>query len=132
TSRERLNIDGETLFRLEEMDFPDWETPLDATEYSAVQLFLQSARRVQPAFVLDENNLKYVTRICRLVQGMPLGILLAAAWVETLSLPEIAQEIEKSLGFLETDQRDLPERQRSLRAAFDYSWNLLADSEREI
>ena len=131
TSRERLNIEGETIFRLEGMDFPNWETPEDAAEFSAVKLFLQSARRVQPEFALSVDNLKYVARICRMVQGMPLGILLAAAWAEALPLSEIAQEIEKSLDFLETEQRDLPSRHRSLRAAFDYSWNLLGNAERD-
>src|SRR5438046_604753 len=62
---------------------------------------------------------------------MPLGILLAAAWVGVLSVQEVANEIQKSLDFLETDQRDLPERQRSLRAAFDYSWKLLTEQERQ-
>src|SRR5207249_7677928 len=70
--------------------------------------------------------------ICRLVGGMPLGILLAAPWVEVLSLPEIAREIENNLSFLETAQRDVPERQRSMRAAFDYSWNLLSEAERDV
>lgn len=132
TSRERLNLQQEHLFRVEGMDFPDWETPEDAAEYSAVKLFLQSARRVQPGFVLKQEDLRYVARICRLVEGLPLGILLAAAWVEMLSLKEIATEIERSLDFLVTDTRNLPERQRSVRAVFDYSWNLLNDDERAI
>jgi predicted ATPase len=130
TSRERLNLSGETLFSLSGMDFPDWETPQDALNYSAVKLFLQSAKRVRPDFELQADNLKYVARICRLVQGMPLGILLAASWVEVLSLREIADEISKSIDFLESEARDLPERHRSIRAVFDYSWNLLTDEER--
>src|SRR5262249_12429302 len=128
---ERLDIEGETILRLEGMDVPDWDPSADVAEYSAVKLFLQSARRVQPDFVLGVGKLKYAAGICGLVHGMPLGILLAAAWVGTLTLPEIAKEIEKSLGFLETEQRDLPVRHRSLRAAFDHSWNLLTDAERE-
>ncbi len=132
TSRERLNLSGETIFNLEGMDFPDWETPEDALEFSAVKLFMQSAKRVRADFDLKTDDLKYVARICRLVEGMPLGILLAAAWVEMLSLEEIAAEIEKSLDFLESNQRDIPSRQHSIRAVFDYSWNLLTQDERAV
>jgi predicted ATPase len=132
TTRLRLNVYGEQLFQLEGLDFPDWETPAAALEYSAVKLFLQSARRVRPGFELSEGNLKYVARICRLVGGMPLGILLAAAWVETLTPEEIAIEMQRSLDFLETDQRGIPERQHSLRAVFDYSWGQLTGSEQEV
>ncbi len=132
TSRARLKVQGEHLFHLAGMDFPDWETPEDALDYSAVKLFLQSARRVRPGFELAAADLKYVARICRLVQGMPLGILLAAAWLEMLTPVEIAAEISRDLDFLETDLRDLPGRQRSMRAVFDHSWNLLTERERAV
>ncbi len=156
TTRERLNVQGENLLHLQGMDFPDWETPADAQRYSAVQLFLQSARRVRPDFELLETDLKYISRICRLVGGLPLGILLAAAWLEMLSPQEISAEISGAAGrseenleyddsghpdagyhaghgleFLSTDQRDLPERHRSIKAVCDYSWNLLSDEEKE-
>ncbi|MEQ8676620.1 MAG: protein kinase [Aggregatilineales bacterium] len=131
TSRERLNLSGETLFHLNGMDFPEWETPEDALDYSAVKLFLQSAQRANPAFELQAKDLKFVARICRMVEGMPLGILLSAAWVEMLSLAEITEEMAQSLDFLETDTRDIPDRHRSLRAVFDYSWNLLTPDERD-
>lgn len=132
TSRERLNRQSEHLLRLAGMDFPDWETPEDAAAYSAVQLFLQSARRVQPDYTLTGLDLAPIARICRLVQGLPLGIVLAAAWLELLSAEEIAQEISQSLDFLETDMADVPERQRSIRAVFDYSWRLLTPEEQTI
>src|SRR5262245_43058230 len=61
---------------------------------------------------------------------MPLGLVLAAAWAEMLSLDEIAQEIERSADFLAADWADAPERQRSMRAVFDWSWRLLNDAER--
>ncbi|MCP4618500.1 MAG: SARP family transcriptional regulator, partial [Bradyrhizobium sp.] len=77
------------------------------------------------------GDLKYVARICRLVGGMPLGILLAAAWVEMFSLQEIAAEIGQSLDFLETEMRDVPQRHRSVRAVFESSWSLLPAAERE-
>ena len=132
TSRERLRLTGETVFLLDGMDFPDSETPPDLNPYSAVSLFLQSARFAHPDLTLQPDDLSYVVRLCRLVEGVPLGIVLAAAWVEVLSLAEIVAEIERSLDFLASDLRDLPERQRSLRAVFDHSWRLLSDDERAV
>jgi predicted ATPase len=132
TSRVKLNVQEEHIFHLEGMDFPDWETPADALEYSAVKLFLQSARRAKPGFELRAEDLKYVARICRLVGGMPLGILLAAAWIEMLMLDEVAKEIEQSVDFLETSLSDIPERQHSMRAVFDYAWKLLTEHEQKV
>jgi serine/threonine protein kinase len=132
TTRERLNVQGEQLFHLGGMDFPDWETPADALEYSAVKLFMQSALRVRPDYDLAANDLKYIARICRLVQGLPLGILLAAAWVELLSPAEVAEELGRGLDFLTSETRDLPDRHRSLRAVFDYSWQTLTSAEQML
>jgi len=132
TSRERLNLSGEMIFLLTGMDFPDWETPEDALEYTAVKLFVQSARRVCLDFELKVEDLHHVARICRLVEGMPLGIVLAAAWVEVLTPREIVNEIEKCLDFLETEMRDMPERHRSIRAVFDYSWELMSETEQQV
>jgi predicted ATPase len=132
TSRARLNVEGESLYPVAGMKFPGQEALYDAIQYSAVKLFLQSARRVRPGFELAAADLKYVARICRLVQGMPLGILLAAGWLEMLAPAEIAAEIGRSLDFLETDLRDVPERQRSMRAVFDHSWGLLTEREQEV
>ena len=101
---------------------------------------MQGAERTQPGFKWTPDQLRDVSRICRLVQGMPLGILLAAAWVEVLSPAEIAAQISGEMGgqepgrgldFLETAWSDLPERQRSMRAVFDHSWSLLSERERE-
>jgi tetratricopeptide (TPR) repeat protein len=71
-----------------------------------------------------------VSVICTRLEGIPLGIELAATWVRALSCEEIAQEIERNLDFLVVSARDMPERHRSLRAAFDHSWNLLMEDER--
>lgn len=131
TSRERLNLNSETIFNLEGMDFPERDLPLDGEDYSALRLFVQGARRVQPGFELHPANLPDVARICQIVRGMPLGILLASAWVEMLSPGEIAEEISRNLDFLETDQRDIPQRQRSIRAVFDSSWQRLNEREQE-
>ena len=132
TSRERLGLQEEHLYPMQGMDFPDWETPEDALEYDSVKLFLQTTRRVRMDFALVQGDLKYLARICRLVDGIPLAVELAAGWVETLSLKEIADEIQKSADILETDLRNIPERQRSIRATFNYSWNLFADAERDL
>lgn len=132
TSRERLNLHGEHVFIIGGMEFPTWETPEDALEYSAVKLFVQSARRARSDFELTVHELDYVARICKLVQGMPLGIELAAAWVGTLQLHEIADEITRSLDFLASEMRDVPERHRSIRAVLEYSWNLLDEAERRV
>ncbi len=132
TSRERLRLSGETVFTLDGMAFPDLDHPEDALEYSSVKLFVQGAQRVSPGFTLEPDDLPYVIRICQMVQGMPLGILLAAGWAEMLSLEEIVEEMSQSLDFLETDIRDVPERHRSIRAVFDYSWNLMNGLEQEV
>ncbi len=132
TSRQRLAQDGETLFHLSGMDFPKWETPDDALEYAAVKLLMNSAKRVRPDFELTGDNLDVVARICILVEGMPLGIVLAASWLAVLSLSEIANEIQGSLDFLETDETDLPERQRSIRAVMGYSWEQMTEVEQQV
>jgi tetratricopeptide (TPR) repeat protein len=113
------------------MDFPELETPEEILEFSSIQLFLQSAKRARVDFEVDEKELVHLSRICRLVEGIPLGIIFATSWVDILSLEEIAEEIQNSIDFLDSQAADLPDRQRSMRAAFNYSWNLLSDEERE-
>jgi DNA-binding SARP family transcriptional activator/predicted ATPase len=138
TSRVWLNLQGEQLYQVGGLSFPasinlendpSLETLVKA--YSAIDLFVRSAQRIKPGFRLMEENLNEVVQICRLVQGMSLGIELAAAWIELLSPAEIAAEIERSLDFLETDWHDLPERQRSMRAVFEASWRGLIEEERQ-
>ncbi len=97
---------------------------------SAVNLFISRARAARPQFEPDADDLAHITHICRLVEGMPLGIMLAAAWIEMLSPREIADEITRSLDFLQTDIRNMPERHRSLRCVFDSAWNMLSGEER--
>ena len=130
TSRARLDLQDEYLFHLAGMDLP--ASAAANLDNAAIRLFLQGARRVRPGYQPDAADLKQIVRICRLVEGMPLGILLAAAWIEMLSPAEIAAEVARSYDFLETNLRDLPERQRSMRAVFEYSWNLLSGRERDI
>jgi predicted ATPase/transcriptional regulator with XRE-family HTH domain len=132
TSREQLNLQGEWLFDLQGLPVPPQDQVGWVEEYSAVELFVYSARRVQAGFTLKAEERRAVSRICQLVGGMPLAIELAAAWVRVLSCGEIASEIERSLDFLAASGRDLPERHRSLRAVFDHSWNLLSPEERGL
>jgi predicted ATPase/DNA-binding SARP family transcriptional activator len=133
TSRERLNLQGETVFPVEGLPVP---TALDSLEMlsqnTAVQLFVQSARRVHRTFSLTSDNCNHVASICTLTAGLPLAIELAAAWVRALSCREITEEIAGGIGFLTTNLRDIPERHRSLAAVFDHSWQLLSSEEQRV
>jgi predicted ATPase len=131
TSRERLNLQGECLLEVQGLRYPEEQTASIDRDYGAIDLFLQSASRIGADFDHALAELPEVASVCRLVQGMPLGIILAAAWVSMLSPAEIAAQIEQSLDFLKADLRDLPVRSRSLRATFDHSWRLLTDEEKE-
>jgi predicted ATPase/class 3 adenylate cyclase len=119
SSRAKLNLTGETVFHIEGLTISD----ADVEKNSAVQLFRQSAKRMRPQFDLTEEALPVVTQICHLVGGMPLAIVLAAAWIDSLSVQEIASEIETSIDMLETEKGDVPGRQRSVRAVIESSWN---------
>jgi predicted ATPase/class 3 adenylate cyclase len=129
TSRQSMRLTSERVYPLGGMDFPSAEYKGDLSHYPAVQLFKHSAQQVNSKFEPQDSDLEMIARICQLVQGMPLAILLAAVWIEVLDLEEIASEISRSVDFLETEMRDIPERQRSMRAVFDYSWNLLTEEE---
>lgn len=136
TTRARLNMQGEYLVSLGGMAIPEIDSiarrqaALErAAAYSGIQLFLHSARRVRSDLELSADNLMPIARICALVQGVPLGIELAAAWMTVLEPDEIGAKIEKSLDFLQTDAIDVPVRQRSLRAVSDSSWSLLTEEE---
>lgn len=132
TSRERLNLLEETVFRVGGMAYPEQDTAPDATMYGAVQLFLERTHCLQPDLFLTADGITHATRICRQVQGMPLAIILAAAWANSLSLEEIAQEIARGFDFLQTETRNMPERHRHFRAVFDPSWNMLSEAERNV
>jgi predicted ATPase/DNA-binding SARP family transcriptional activator len=133
TSRERLNVREEWLFPVQGLPFPIHDQAADQAEsFSAVQLFLQCAERMWPGFAPTGEEKRHIAHICRLVEGMPLGIELAAAWVRMLTCAEIAQEIAKNLDVLSGSSRNVPSRHRSLRAAFDHSWRLLSVEEQRI
>jgi predicted ATPase/transcriptional regulator with XRE-family HTH domain len=128
TSRESLGLHAETVYEVDGLPIPQ---STDGTG-TAVELFLQRARRAHVSFDATSEDYPAIVRICRLVNGMPLGIELAAAWVRTLSCEEIAAEIEQGLDFLSVSAKDLPARHRSMRAVFDHSWHLLTEEERSV
>ena len=137
TSRVGLKVRGEHLFPVTGMGAPRVPSRpavmlADVDQYDAVKLFMAGARRAQPAFEFTDDNLADAVRICHLVGGMPLGIVMAAAWVGMLTPAEIGDEIFQSLDSLEGDRSDVPERQRSMRAVFDHSWNLLTERQCEV
>jgi predicted ATPase len=133
TSRERLGLRGEWVLEVAGLDLPaeDEETPRLS---SAVRLFVTSGRQASAGFSLgdekDGENRAAVYRICRLVEGMPLALELAAAWLPVLAVGEIAEELERGLDLLSPAVGSETPRQRSLRAVFDRSWRLLTERER--
>ncbi len=150
TSRHKLNLYGETVLTLAGLDYPAGEITRELggsrsmaeslLQYSAVRLFVERSRRAQGDINLHDADMQAVAQICQLVQGMPLALLLGAAWVELLSPAEIAAEIAQNVAFLsmETGQPtadpadELPARQRSMRAVFNHAWQLLTLDEQQI
>ncbi|MBI5959009.1 MAG: tetratricopeptide repeat protein [Chloroflexi bacterium] len=135
TSRENLQLQEEWIFETRGLDYPENGTeipPERLEQYGAVQLFVQTARRAQSDFALSADNQLTVRRICQLVEGMPLALELAAAWLPVLAVDEIAHEIERSLDFLTTSLRNFPTRHRSLRAVFGSSWERLTPVEQGV
>lgn len=131
TSREALGLYNEHLFDISGLASP----PLDDVEnieiYDAVQLFIRSARRVKADFVITENSKVAVAEICNLLQGSPLALELAAAWVRLMPPREIVEELSRNLDILESNYPDLPQRHRSLEAIFEHSWELLSLEEQK-
>lgn len=131
TSREQLRLQWEWLFEVQGLPLPE-ENETDAEHNSAIELFIQRARQASQTFSLEPDDLSAIVRICRLVGGLPLAIELAASWARMLSAREIVQELEKSLDLLETRKLDVPQRHRSIKTVFDYSWKMLSENEREL
>lgn len=131
TSREQLHLTGETIVELEGLPFPGVDIAIGRLRsFGAVQLFLQHARRLRSGFSPSGEDLKAVGAICRVLQGSPLGVELAASWVGTLSCEEISAEVASNLDFLTARGQDIPVRHRSLRNVFDHSWRLLSPGEK--
>lgn len=151
TSRERLNLHSEHLYAISGLSFmapsargelsmraiqetaSETDAAADAMMNSAaLRLFVQRARHNDASFQLDAAHLPAVLRICALVAGMPLGLEMAAAQAVDRPLAEIASELEKGLDVLSLTWHDLPPRQRSMRAVFEWSWRLLHEEERRV
>jgi predicted ATPase len=138
TSQVWLSAKGENILNVSGLDYPDRErdSSLDLSEninnYSAVRLFVESVRRVDPGFDLTSEIIPDIIRICDLVEGLPLAILLAAAWVGSYTLTEIAIRIQQGFDILQSQWLDLPVRQRSMRAVLEHSWRLLDAQERKF
>ena len=131
TSRESLNLRGEWRFEVRGLPLPQSAVGAEFDNNSAVILFLQRVDQVKKGKGLKDKDRAAIFHICNMVEGAPLAIELSAVWTHTLSYREIAVEIEKSLDFLSTNMRDIPERHRSLRAVFDHSWRVLTGEERD-
>ncbi|MEZ4862194.1 MAG: tetratricopeptide repeat protein [Caldilineaceae bacterium] len=131
TSRVVLNLAEEWLFHVAGMSLLPIEGDNRIGSADAVELFRQRAQRVRHDFSLIEEQ-SDVVRICQFVEGMPLAIELAAAWLRHLSCAEIAAEIQHSLEILQSDQLGIPDRHRTMRAVFDHSWRLLSQAERDL
>lgn len=132
TSRSRLSLPSAVPFEVNGLLFPQSDVDPSIEDYSAVQLFIRCAWQMDTTFSLAEKDKPFVSRICRLLEGMPLGIELAAAWVRKFSCQEIATAIEHNLAFLATDQTDVPVRHRSLLAMIDSFWHLLSEHEHSV
>jgi predicted ATPase/DNA-binding CsgD family transcriptional regulator len=140
TSREKLKLRIETVFVTPGLSYPSIEMSVAGElEYSSVKLFLERARQLRPDFAPTVDDVFHIAHICQTVQGMPLAVELAAAWVDTLSCTEIATEIDRNLDLLAAELRDVPRRQRSIRAVqrsiravFDHSWNLTPAAQRDV
>jgi predicted ATPase/DNA-binding SARP family transcriptional activator/Tfp pilus assembly protein PilF len=127
TSREYLQLRWETRLALSGLPVPP-DAAAEITAFDAVRLFVQVGRRVQPAFRLNGNG-PAVIALCRLVEGLPLAIELAAALLDRQTPAQLLAQVEQSLDQLAATMRDVPDRHRSLRAVFDYSWALLTPAQ---
>ena len=126
TSREPLNFQAESVMMLDGL-------PTGAAEISVAEaLFAERAQMARDDFAVTADNLPHVRHICDLVDGSPLGISLAAAWVRRRSLAQIIEGIGQSLDFLSSRLRDVDPRHRSVRAVFETSWQLLTPDEQDV
>ena len=137
TSRERLNLQAEDLFLLKGLPIPT-KIQLDTLEQNtlsanaSVRLFVERANKLDKQFKLHEDNLRSVGQICRLLEGIPLALELAATWVQDLECQEIADLIKTNVDLLQTQFRDVKPQHRSMKAVFDYSWQMLSVEEQQV
>lgn len=134
TSREALRVRGEREFRLHPLQVPgsddSWENIVEAP---AVRLFVDRARDLRPDFALDDDNAASIAELCRRVDGLPLAIEVAAGQLRLLQPDTLLDRFDDLLAALAYEgTKDLPPRQRTLRAAIEWSYDLLDDDERAL
>ncbi|MFI8912758.1 ATP-binding protein [Streptomyces sp. NPDC053513] len=135
TSRQSLGIQGETVLPVAPLHVPDPEgrIPLDAlAQHDAVRLFVERARAVEPAFEVSEGNRDVLARLCHALDGIPLAIELAVAWLRALTPAEIEERLSERYRLLTTGPRNVPSRQRTLRALVDWSHQLCSRPEQLV
>ncbi len=132
TSREALRISGEHRYLVHPLPLPDGQATIDQPLADAATLFEQRAAALRPEFRVTERDIAEVAAICHAVDGLPLGIELAASRILLLTPKEIASHLSDRLRLLAGGPRDAPERMRSLRAAIDWSHDLLSPDERRL
>jgi predicted ATPase len=135
TSRAALHIYGEHEFPVPPLALPDSQSKPSVealSEYPAVALFVQRAVAARPDFELNGQNASAVIEICARLDGLPLAIELAAARVKVLSPASMRTRLASRLQLLTGGARDLPQRQQTLRAAIDWSYDLLSAAEQKL
>lgn len=135
TSREGLNIPGETTYRIPSLSLPDPEqtpTPENLSQCEAVRLFVERAQAAQPSFRVNPHNAPAVAQICHRLDGIPLAIELAAARVRALPIEQIAAGLDDRFRLLTGGSRTALPRQQTLRALIDWSYDLLSPEERTL
>src|SRR5205807_2069013 len=135
TSRAALHVYGEHEFPVPPLAMPDSfaKPSVEAlSQYPAVALFVQRAAAVKPGFELNLENASSVTEICARLDGLPLAIELAAARVKVLSPSSMRARLKGRLQLLTGGSRDMPQRQQTLRAAIDWSYDLLSAREQKL
>ena len=132
TSRETLNLPGETTWRLRSLTVPDTgvDDPVAVVHAESVQLFLQRARSARQGFAITAENAPSVAQICRRLDGLPLAIELAAARVRAMSTVEIVEHLDDRFRLLTGGSRMAVPRQRTLEAAVSWSYELLSRPDR--
>jgi predicted ATPase len=135
TSRESLGIAGERVFRLPSLALPplgETPKPKAALRYGAVALFVDRAVAADGRFILSEENASLVIETCRRLDGIPLAIELAAARIKVLSPQQLAQRLDERFRVLTGGDRSALPRHQTMRAAIDWSYDLLSDAERAL
>jgi len=133
TSRERLSLPGEVVWRVASLSTPEPNAePATIQQAEAVRLFAERAAAVQPRFALDEHTTKGVAHICRRLDGMPLAIELAAARIAGMTVDELAERLDSRFQLLINSSRTAPQRHQTLRGAIDWSYALLSPVEQTL